>query len=59
MTRAEAQKKIRMLGGNPSSSVSQNTDYLVVGKEPGSKLEQAKKLGVKVIGEKEFLKMME
>ncbi len=58
MTRAEAQKKIRMLGGDPTSAVSRETDYLVVGKEPGSKLEQAKKLGVRAIGEKEFLKML-
>ena len=56
MTRAEAQKKIRLLGGHPSSSVSQNTDYLVVGENPSSKLAKAKKLGVKIIGEKEFLK---
>jgi len=59
MTRSEAQKKIRMLGGHPSNSVSKQTDYLVVGKEPGTKLEKAKKLGIKTIGEKEFLKILE
>lgn len=55
LTRLEAEKKIRLLGGNPSGSVSSETDYLVVGKEPGSKFEKAKKLGVKIITEKEFL----
>ncbi len=58
MTRAEAEKKIRLLGGHPASSVSKQTDYLVVGKEPGSKLEKAKQLGVKIIEEKEFLEMI-
>jgi len=58
MTREEAKGKIRELGGEVSESVSKKTDYLVVGKEPGSKLEKAKKLGVKTIEEKEFLEML-
>ncbi len=58
MTRTEAQKKIRLIGGHPSTSVSQQTDYLVVGENPSSKLEKAKKLGVKIIKEKEFLQMI-
>ncbi len=58
MTRSEAEKKIRMLGGDSSSSVSKNTDYLVAGKDPGSKLKQAKKLGIKIINEKEFRQMV-
>jgi len=57
-TRSEAERKIRMLGGRPSGSVSKNTDYLVAGLNPGSKLEEAKKLGVKVISEREFLKLI-
>lgn len=57
--REEAQDKIRSLGGDVSSSVSKNTDYVVIGAEPGSKYEKAKKLGVKTITEKEFLKMIE
>lgn len=59
MTRGEAKEKIRVLGGRLSNSVSKNTDYLVVGENPGSKLKRAKELGVKIIGEKEFLKMVE
>lgn len=58
MSRSEAEKKIRFLGGSPSASISKETDYLVAGEEPGSKLEKAKKLGVKIIGEEEFLEMI-
>ena len=58
MTRDEAKEKIRELGGDVSSSVSKKTDFVVVGKEPGSKYEKAKKLGVKIINEREFLKMI-
>jgi DNA ligase (NAD+) len=58
LTREEAKAKIRELGGNVSSSVSKNTDYVVVGSEPGSKYEKAKKLGVKIVSEGEFIKML-
>ena len=58
LSRNEAHKKIRMLGGSPSSSISKETDYLVAGNEPGLKLDKADKLGVKVIGENEFLTML-
>jgi len=58
MSRLEAERKVRLLGGHPSSSISKQTDYLLVGSEPGSKLEKAKKLGVKTINEKEFLEMI-
>ncbi|MDD5144690.1 MAG: NAD-dependent DNA ligase LigA [Candidatus Pacebacteria bacterium] len=58
LTRSDAEKKIRFLGGHSSDSVSKETDYLVAGKDPGSKLEKARKLGVKVISEKEFLEMI-
>jgi len=56
--RDEAQDKIRELGGDVSSSVSKNTDYVIAGSEPGSKYDEAQKLGIKVIDEKEFLNMV-
>jgi len=59
LTRDEAKDKIRALGGDVSSSVSKNTDYVVAGEEPGSKYDKAKKLGVKIIRKKEFLSMIE
>jgi DNA ligase (NAD+) len=42
-----------------SGSVSKKTSYLLTGEEAGSKLNKAKQLGVKIIGEKEFRKMIE
>ncbi|PYL00014.1 MAG: DNA ligase (NAD(+)) LigA, partial [Verrucomicrobia bacterium] len=59
MTRDEASGKIEALGGHVSGSVSKKTHYLLAGEEGGSKLEKAKKLGVKIIGEKEFHRMLE
>jgi len=58
MTRDEAKTKIRELGGAISESVSKKTSFVVAGGEPGSKLEKAKKLGVKILDEKEFLKIL-
>lgn len=58
LEREEAKKKIKALGGEVSGSVSKNTDYVVVGDNPGSKLADAKKLGVKVLDEKAFLKLL-
>ena len=58
MTREEATAKIEALGGKVSSSVSKKTDYVLAGEEAGSKLEKAQKLGVNIIDEKEFLKMI-
>ena len=58
MSREAAKEKVRELGGDASESVSQNTDYVVAGTEPGSKFEKAKKLGVKILSEQEFLKMI-
>jgi len=58
MSRDDAYARIRALGGKPSNTISKNTDFLVVGENPGSKLEKAKKLGVKIISEEEFLKLI-
>jgi DNA ligase (NAD+) len=55
MSREAAKERIREQGGDASESVSKKTDYLVAGAEPGSKYEKAKKLGVTIIDEKEFL----
>jgi len=57
ITRDEAKQKIRLLGGDASSSVSKDTDYLVAGDKAGSKLEKSRKLGIKIIDEKEFLEI--
>ncbi len=57
LTRQEASNKIKKLGGELSSSVSKNTDYVVAGKDPGSKYEKAKDLGVVIIDEKQFLEL--
>jgi len=58
MTRDRAKEKIRLFGGSVTESVSKQTDYLIVGENPGSKLEQAKKLGVKILKEKELLELL-
>ncbi|MDR0850465.1 MAG: NAD-dependent DNA ligase LigA [Christensenellaceae bacterium] len=56
--RKQAEKLIEMNGGMVSGSVSKNTDFVLAGYSPGSKLEKAKELGVAVIYEEEFLKMI-
>jgi DNA ligase (NAD+) len=58
MSRDEAKQRIRESGGDPASSVSKNTDFVVAGKEPGSKYNKAKKIGIKIINEKEFLDLI-
>ena len=57
LTREDATAKIEALGGKVSGSVSKKTDYVLAGDEAGSKLEKARKLGVRILDEKEFLKM--
>src|SRR3989338_5147297 len=57
MSREDAKRAVLENGGDWVSSVSKNTDYVVVGENPGSKLSTAEKLGVKVIDEKEFLRL--
>jgi len=58
MSRQEAEEKICALGGKTSASVSKATDFVVAGANPGSKYEKAKELGVKVLDEKNFLKLL-
>jgi len=58
MSREIAKEKILAHGGKVSGSVSKNTSYVVAGEEAGSKLVNAQKLGVKIINESDFLKMI-
>jgi len=58
LTRDDAKVKIKELGGKVLGSVSAKLDYLVVGQDPGSKYEKAKSLGVEIIDENKFLKMI-
>ena len=58
-SRDEAGARIIALGGKVTSSVSKNTDYIVAGEKAGSKLSKAESLGVKIIDENAFLKMLE
>ena len=57
-TREEIQDKIAALGGRVSSSVSKKTDFVLAGEEAGSKLDKANKLGVKVVSEEEFERLI-
>jgi DNA ligase (NAD+) len=58
LTRQQAEQAIKEAGGKATSSVSKKTDFVLAGKEAGSKLEKARKLGVEVIDEKQFLGMI-
>lgn len=58
MSRDSAKEKIISLGGDVSDAVSKNIDYLVLGENPGSKYDKASELGVKILKESEFLKMI-
>ena len=58
MSRELAKEKIINLGGKVSGSVSKNTNYVLAGEDPGSKLKDAEKIGIKIINEKDFLNML-
>jgi DNA ligase (NAD+) len=58
-TRDEAKAMIKEKGGSVSSAVSRKTTYVIAGQHPGSKYEHAKKLGVRVVDEKQFQKMFQ
>jgi len=57
-SRTEAEKKVRELGGEFSSSVSKETDFVVAGDNPGTKYQKAKELRINIIDEVQFLKMI-
>ncbi len=58
MSRDEAKKRLQALGATVSGSVSKKTSFVIVGEEPGSKYDEAKGLGIKILNEKEFLKLI-
>jgi DNA ligase (NAD+) len=58
MTREEATEKIEALGGHVTGSVSKKTDYVLAGSEPGSKFDKAKELGIRLLDEAAFRKML-
>ncbi|HEX4781688.1 MAG TPA: NAD-dependent DNA ligase LigA [Usitatibacter sp.] len=58
MTRDDAKDRIESGGGKVTGSVSKKTDYVVAGEEAGSKLDRARELGLKVLDEKQFLKLL-
>ena len=58
-TRDEAEEEVELRGGRATSSVSSNTDYVVVGENPGSKLDEARKQGTKIIDEGQFRELLE
>lgn len=59
MSRGEAEERIAALGGKAGSSVTKQTDFLVVGAEAGSKLARAEKLGTPILDEEAFVRLLE
>ena len=59
MSRSDAGARVKSLGGTVSSSVSQNTNCVVLGTSPGAKADKARDLGVPLLDESEFLEMLE
>ena len=59
LSRSEASDMVKGKGGFVSSTVSKDVDYVVLGGKPGSKIEKAKKLGIKIIKEDEFRRLVD
>jgi DNA ligase (NAD+) len=59
LSRQEAESRIKTLGGTTKSDITRNTNYLVAGVEPGSKLARAQSLDIKQINEQEFLRLLD
>ena len=57
-SRREAESQIKALGGKVTSSVTKNTDYVVAGESPGSKLAAAERLGTTVLNEEGFIELL-
>jgi DNA ligase (NAD+) len=58
LSRSEAESRIQALGGKAASAVSKKTSLVVAGENAGSKLQKARELGIRIIGEEEFLEMI-
>jgi len=58
-SRDEAKELVMKFGGKASSNVSKNTDFVIVGVDPGSKLDKARQLGIRTLTEEEFVQMIE
>ena len=58
LSRDEAQAKLKELGAKTPSSVSKNTNFVVVGENPGSKATKARELGIKILSEKELIEII-
>ncbi len=59
LNRNQAKELIEQHGGKTSSSVSKNTNYVLAGDSPGSKMDKAKKLNIEILTEEEFLKLIQ
>ncbi|HBT15960.1 MAG TPA: hypothetical protein DEB05_03280, partial [Firmicutes bacterium] len=59
LTRSSAEEELRKLGAKTGSAVSRNTDYVVVGADPGSKYQKALELGIKILSEEELINLLE
>lgn len=57
-SRSDAEARVRLLGGKAGSGVTKKTDYVVAGEDPGSKIKEAQKLGIRVLSEEEFLRLI-